>query len=181
MTKIIKTASVGGRIVDKLVKVYLQNGEEKSLLIHIEVQSYREENFPERMFIYNYRIYDRYRREVISLALLADADENYRPNQFRIARWGFECKFKFPVIKLLDYGDKFEALRSQKNPFAMVLRGYLKTLDTIGNNQQRFSWKKRFLMELYRSGMNRETILGVYKFIDWVMELPEELEDEDIR
>lgn len=177
LAKIIKTASVGGRIVDKLAKVYLKNGEEKWLLIHIEVQSYRDENFPERMFIYNYRIYDRYRREVISLALLADADENYRPNQFRIARWGFECKFRFPAIKLLDYRYKFEALRSQKNPFAMVLRGYLKTLETIGNDRERFSWKKRFLMELYRSGMNRETILGVYKFIDWVMELPEELEE----
>ena len=41
-----------------------------------------------------------------------------------------------------------------------------------------FSLKKRFLLELYRSGLKRETILAIYKFIDWVMQLSEELETE---
>lgn len=64
LTKIIKNSAVGGRIVDKLVKVYLHDGSEKWLLIHLEIQGYPEENFPERMFIYNYRIFDRYHKEV---------------------------------------------------------------------------------------------------------------------
>ncbi len=42
------------------------------VLIHIEVQGQSEAEFAERMFVYNYRLYDRYRRPVVSLAVLGD-------------------------------------------------------------------------------------------------------------
>ena len=37
---------------DKLVKVYLKDGSEKYILIHIEVQGYFDEDFSKRMFKY---------------------------------------------------------------------------------------------------------------------------------
>ncbi|CCI04735.1 hypothetical protein MICAC_5930021 [Microcystis aeruginosa PCC 9443] len=43
------------RFADKLYKVWLLSGEEVWILIHIEIQSQWEENFPQRMYIYNYR------------------------------------------------------------------------------------------------------------------------------
>jgi hypothetical protein len=46
----------GRRVVDKLVKVWRPGGEEAWVLIHIEVQSQQEEDFPLRMYVYNYRI-----------------------------------------------------------------------------------------------------------------------------
>ncbi len=45
------------RYVDKLVKVYLNDGQEKWILVHVEVQGYRDSNFEERMFTYYYRLY----------------------------------------------------------------------------------------------------------------------------
>lgn len=178
LTKIIKDSSLGSRIVDKLVKVYLQDGSEKWLLIHLEIQGYPEENFPERMFIYNYRIFDRYHKEVISLAVLTDMDEKYRPAEYRVSRWKFNLIFQFPVIKLIDYRKKWNALRKSKSPFAYVVMAYLKTQETEGDDRERYGWKKRFLKELYLQGMNRETISALYNFIDWMMNLPEELEDK---
>lgn len=53
----VKTAK-GRRSIDKLVKVWLKNGEEKWLFIHIEVQSWDDPHFMERLFTYFYRIYD---------------------------------------------------------------------------------------------------------------------------
>jgi hypothetical protein len=44
------------------------------------------------------------------------------------------------------------------------------------NITARVGEKKRFLLELYQSGMTRETILAIYKFIDWIMRLPDEEE-----
>ncbi len=41
------------RFADKLYKVWLLRGEEVWILIHIEIQSQYEENFPQRMYIYN--------------------------------------------------------------------------------------------------------------------------------
>ena len=50
------------------------------------------------MFIYNYRIFDRYGVDVISLAILADSVESFRVNKYERKYWGFELRFKFPNI-----------------------------------------------------------------------------------
>src|SRR5207253_5432946 len=59
-------------LADKLFKVWLQEGDEVWLLIHIEVQGQAQAIFPQRMFVYNSRTFDRYNRAVVSLAVLAD-------------------------------------------------------------------------------------------------------------
>jgi hypothetical protein len=74
LQKIVRTARQGRRVVDKLVKVWLKTGEEGWLLIHVEVQARKERDFARRMHVYNYRIFDRYDREVVSLAVLVDDD-----------------------------------------------------------------------------------------------------------
>jgi hypothetical protein len=67
----VRDAEIGMRRADRLVRVWLPDGEETWLLIHIEVQSQEEQGFARRMFIYYYRIFDNYEREVVSLAVLA--------------------------------------------------------------------------------------------------------------
>ncbi len=176
LQKIIRSSRTGKRIVDKLVKVVLINGEEKVLLIHIEIQGSPEKNFAERMFIYNYRIFDKLRNEVITLAILSDDNPRFRENTYRVSRAGFELFFKFPIIKLIDFKGKEDELATFENPFAIVVRTFLKTLDTQGATQERYSWKKSFLLELYQRGLSRETIWALYKFIDWIMILPSAME-----
>jgi hypothetical protein len=61
----------GRRVADKLARVRRTNGHEEWILVHIEVQSQREREFAERMFVYNYRLFDRYNRKVASFAILA--------------------------------------------------------------------------------------------------------------
>jgi len=167
----------GKRIIDKLVKVYLRDGSEQWLLIHIEIQGYEQKEFPERMYVYNYRIFDKFKHEVISLALLTDENPNFRPNEYSRARreWGFEVVCRFPVVKLIDYREKWAELEANPHPFALIVRAYLKALETVGSVQEKYSWKKRFLLELYESGMDRETLWAIYKFIDWMIRLPKDL------
>ena len=64
---VMKDAELGKRLVDKLVRVTLLDGTESWIYIHIEVQGKRETKFPERMYVYNYRLYDRYRRPIACL------------------------------------------------------------------------------------------------------------------
>ena len=52
------------READLLLEVCLKVGITKLILIHLEVQSYRDDSFPERMYVYNYRIYDKYRKNI---------------------------------------------------------------------------------------------------------------------
>src|SRR5712691_3101875 len=66
LERVVRDATVGRRYADKLVKVFLQDGQETWLLIHIEIQGYPDPAFARRMFIYHYRIFDRYGVEVVS-------------------------------------------------------------------------------------------------------------------
>ncbi|MCI0698262.1 hypothetical protein L0337_40430 [candidate division KSB1 bacterium] len=176
LQSIVKSSETGRRIGDKLAKVHLFDGSEQWLLIHIEIQGYEEKEFPERMYVYNYRIFDKFQKEVISLALLTDDNPRFRPNEYHRSRWGFEVLCRYPIVKIIDYRERWDELEASSNPFAIVVKAYLKTLETEGNVQDRYTWKKRFLLELYQRGMQRETILAIYKFIDWIMKLPDERE-----
>ncbi|MGH7453318.1 MAG: hypothetical protein ACRENG_18355 [bacterium] len=168
----------GKRVVDKLVKVFLRDGSEKWLLIHIEIQGYRESDFPKRVYHCNYRISDRFGEKVISVALLTDDDPEFRENIYEISQWGFQLYFEFPVVKLLDYRHKWDELERDPNPFAIATMAFLKTVETQGHDQERYQWKKHFLLEMYRKGMSREMIVALYEFIDVVMALPQDKDDE---
>jgi hypothetical protein len=97
LQKIVPAAERGRRVVDKLVKVWLQSGEQGWILIHLELQTWREGGFPKRMHVYNYRIFDRYDLEVISLAILADDDPDWRPSSYEYGRWGFRTRPSSPL------------------------------------------------------------------------------------
>ncbi len=126
--QVVRAAEQGRRYVDKLVKVWLKSGAEQWLLIHVEVQTSRESEFPKRMYVYNYRIFDRYDREVVSFAILGDDDPNWRPDHYGHQRWGFSAGIRFPPVKLLDYAAHEQALEAHPNPFAVVVLAHLKTL-----------------------------------------------------
>ena len=178
LQQILVESETGPRVVDKLVKVFLRDGSESWLLIHIEIQGYAQEVFPERMYVYNYRIFDKFRKEVVSLALLTDDDPRFRPNEYLCSRWGFGVRCWFPAVKILDYRERLAELEASRHPFALIVRAFLKTLETEGNDQETYRWKKTFLLELYRLGMSRETFRKIYKFIDWIMRLPKEMENQ---
>ncbi|TAF95127.1 MAG: hypothetical protein EAZ32_10480 [Cytophagia bacterium] len=55
------------KYVDKLVKVFTREGQEKWVLVHIEVQGSKDGNFEHRMFQYFYRIYDKFQRPTYGL------------------------------------------------------------------------------------------------------------------
>lgn len=103
LLQVVREAEVGPTVVDKLVKVWLNDGTETWLLIHIEIQSQAQSHFARRMFIYNYRLFDRYEQEVVSFVILADEQPNWRPKRYRYGRWGSSIRFIFTTAKLLDY------------------------------------------------------------------------------
>jgi hypothetical protein len=96
-------AEIGRRLVDKVAKVWLLDGEEAWVLVHVEVQGQYDSQFAERMYTYNYRLFDRHKKRVISLAVLADEQANWRPSSYRYQLGGCRVSLEFPVAKLLDY------------------------------------------------------------------------------
>lgn len=107
------------KYVDKLVKAYCRSGAEAWLLIHIEVQGYRDEAFADRMFTYYYRIWDKYRKPVTAFAILTDDCKHFLPAQFEQACLGTSICFRFNSFKVLDQSEN--ELETSDNPFAQVI------------------------------------------------------------
>jgi len=178
LQQVVRDAELGKRLADKLVQVWRVNGEETWVLAHIEVQSSEQSNFAQRMHVYNYRLSDRYNIPIASLAVLGDERTSWRPNHYQTELWGCSVTFQFPIIKLLDYGQNWQALEEDRNPFAVVVMAHLKAQETRRDSQQRKQWKFNLTRRLYEQGYGRQDILNLYRFIDWLLVLTEGLEME---
>ncbi|NEO11989.1 DUF4351 domain-containing protein [Moorena sp. SIO3E8] len=176
LQKVVRDAEVGRRWADKLVKVWLNNGQETWILIHVEVQGKKQTEFAKRMYTYHHRISGRYNRPVASLAVLSDANPQWRPTQYSSEIFGCKIQFNFLMVKLLDYKQQWPELEQSANPFATVIMAHLKAVDTRSDGQQRKIWKMALTRRLYEQGYQRQDILNLYHFIDWVMHLPSALE-----
>ena len=176
--QIAREAEQGKRYADQLVKVWQIQGQELWLLIHVEIQAQKEDNFGKRMFTYNFRIFDRFDQPAISLAILCDTNREWRPSNYSYNYPNTRLDFEFGSVKLLDYEDRWEELENSNNPFATVVMAHLKTQQTRSSPAERKIWKFRLIRRLYDIGLQEQDIRNLYRFIDWVMILPKALENQ---
>ena len=176
LQQVVRDAELGRRYADKLAKVFKIDGAEQWVYVHIEVQGGHETAFEQRVYTYNYRLFDRYNKHIASFVVLADGSSTWRPNAFQYELWGCEVSFKFPSIKLADYNSRWQELEADSNPFTTVIMAHLKAQETQRDPKARYDAKFYLTRRLYESGYHREDIVKLFHFIDWVMQLPKELE-----
>lgn len=172
LQQIEREAELGRRLVDKLVRVWRRDGSDEWVLVHVEVQSQVEADFARRMFVYHYRVYDRYARQVASLAVLGDERAGWRPAEYATTLWGTALRFSYPIVKLHDYRARRAEMEASDNPFATVVLAHLAAQDTRRDAQRRRQIKLALTRRLYERGYNRERVLSLFRFIDWLLELP---------
>lgn len=181
LEKITVNAKTGRRYTDKLVKVYYQDGTEEWLLIHVEIQGSPELKgvFARRMFTYWSRLIDRYQVDVVSLAVLADTNQSYRPNSFHFNRSGTENIFTYPMVKLIDFESEasWARLEASNNVFALLVMAQIKAKRLKGNSEDLFNFRLGLTRSLYHRGYSREQVVELFNFIGWMIQLPESLED----
>lgn len=172
---VVQDAELGTRFVDKLVRVTRRDGDAEWVYLHLEVQGSAQESFAERMFVYNYRLYDRYHVPIASLAVLADEQAHWRPTAFAYDVLGCHMGIRFPVAKLLDWAGNEARLTDSRNPFAVVTQAHLATRATRGNPPARYAAKWALVKDLYKRGWNHQQVIDLMKILDWMMRLPKEL------
>ena len=172
---VVQDAELGKRFVDKLAKVALRDGSERWMYVHLEVQGSAQAEFAERMFVYHYRLFDRYRQPVASLALLADTTASWRPSQFGYQALGCSIELNFPSAKLLDYATQQDQLYQNPNPFALVTLAHLLTQATRQDMNARFAAKWKLVQLLYQRGWDKQQVIDLFSVLDWMMRLPEQL------
>ncbi len=171
---ITRVGVAGRRIADKLIKVYEKDGSEIWLLIHVEIQAQKIADFPERMYIYQYRIFDRFRVPVVSVAILVDGHKNWRPTIYEIIHCDTELRFKYNVLKVLDYDDRRDLLEKSNNPFATVILAQLIALDLAKKcgSENKLVTKLALTRLLFAKNWRSEQMDQLFRFIDWLILLP---------
>ena len=177
LQQVTPDANSGRRYADKLIKVYARDGSETWVLIHVEVQGEPEEAFAERMYTYQYRLRDRYGVDVVSLAVLADTRDSFRPTSFRYQRWGCALTFAFPAAKLIDWEARWAELEVSSNVFALVVMAQIHA-KRIKDDATRKDVKIALIRLLYERGYSRDQAVLLFNIIDWMLQLPRALEPE---
>ncbi|WP_343729065.1 DUF4351 domain-containing protein [Duganella sp.] len=176
LASLSRDAEVGKRLLDKLVRVHLCDGGQQWVLVHLEVQGWHDAAFAERIFTYHYRVYDRYRKPVVSMAVLADSGKGWRPSRFVYRTMDCEMRLIFPIVKLQDYADRLPELLAHPSPFALVTSAHLLTQQTRRNAEHRRAAKWRLTRLLYKRSWDKQRIIDFYHAIDWMMRLPDALD-----
>ncbi|NEO56277.1 MAG: hypothetical protein F6K54_26250 [Okeania sp. SIO3B5] len=83
-------------------------------------------------------------------------------------------RLDFDVVKLLDY--KWEELSASNNVFATMVMAHLRTKSTTRDFTEREKWKWQLVRSLYEKGLSKFEIINLFKFIDKMMTLPPELQ-----
>jgi len=172
---ISKKAKTGMRRADALVKVYLKDGREQWVLIHIEIQSQRDPKFAERMYVYNYRIFERYKRHAASLAILADQNADWRPIEYHHEVLGTKVSLQDATAKLMDLAMDLDDLKADANPFAFLVLAHMKTQETHRDPDARLTWKLSLIKLLLRC-LSKAEIREMMRLVDWLMVLPDNLQ-----
>jgi hypothetical protein len=166
------------RAVDVLMRVYMLDGTDQTVLVHIEVQAYMDDKFGQRMFQYYYRIYDKYGEVIEAIALLVDDNAHFRPSSFTQKFGDTEIIYKFPIFKLLDNPPPY----SEVNIFGYVLETAwhgLKINKLKNENLGELKWN--LIRSMLNKGVAKIKIISLLDFISAYLpfEKPEENDNFD--
>ncbi|MBM7572701.1 hypothetical protein [Aquibacillus albus] len=168
----------GKLVADQIVKVYLKSGEEKWILIHVEVQGDPDPDFPKRMFRYYYRIYDKFNRDIVAIALLTDDSKGFRPDTHHYSFHGTSLTYQYNMYKFNDHEEK--ELIESNNPFAIAVLAAKYANESKDDEEKRYRFKRKlFRLILQKSSYppveRRIYIATLIYFIDYLLQIPLEL------
>ena len=167
------------RFVDLLVRVRWKRGGSGRLLVHVEVQNQMDRGFPFRMLVYHVILLSRLGRPVLSLAVLADPNPEWRPDRFESGVEGMGLQFRFPICKLSDFTD--EELEADPNPVNFVIlaqriaQRFRK--DPMGRCRGKLGLMARLGRLARGRGYNRRICFLLTRAIDWSIHLREQEEE----
>ena len=143
-----------------------------------KVQGTKQAKFAKHIFVYNYRIFDRYDRPVASLAVLADTNKQWKPTSYGFTVLGCKLSLEFPVAKLTDYEKRLDELLVSDNAFGWITAAHILTQKTRTQHQERYEAKLRLVRILSQHRGDKQRIIDLLYIVDWLMQLPEWLNNK---
>lgn len=157
------------RRVDKLFEVHLKNGENKWILLNIEVQSYEDENFAKRMYQHYARIFDKFDREIEAIVVYTYKVNRHKYKKYKSKFLGTKLTYEFRAYDIAL--QKIEELAKIKNPFSFVVQALIKGFEHKESDQNNFDFKKELLALLLKSGYSIYEAQRLFVFMNFILEI----------
>ncbi len=173
--EITPASEIGAKRVDKLLKVRLLDGTDQWLYIHIEVQMHYDPDLPKRLFIYHYRIFDKYGVHPLTLAILGDTSRKWRPTSYSYQSFGCRITFHFLICKTIDFQGKLDDPRYRHQQVLFIIAAHLGTQQHRHNPQRLKDYRLELTVRFSNEGYSLLEIRQLHRLIDWLMPLPDGL------
>ncbi len=175
LLEITPASEIGAKRVDKLLKVRLLDGTDQWLYLHIEVQMRYDPDLPKRLFIYHYRIFDKYGVSPITLAILGDSSRKWRPTSYHYQSLGCGITFLFRICKTIDFKGKLDDPRYRHQQALFIIAAHLGTQKHRQNPQQLSAYRLELTVKFHNEGYSLSDNHLLHHLIDWLMPLPDDL------
>ncbi|TLU82618.1 MAG: hypothetical protein FDX21_08785 [Chlorobium sp.] len=106
--------------------------------------------------MYHYRIFDRYKRPVAILAVLADSHKNWKPTSYGFTVLGSKLSLEFPLAKLTDYEKRLDELLESDNVFGWITAAHILTKKTKKLLECRFGLLPEWVSEQIKSAKSKD-------------------------
>ena len=176
LQNILESIGTHKRVLDKLVKVRLKNGQYKWLLIHIEVQSYFEKLFAERMFLMYAMIFAKFRQKILGIAIYTNKKLPKQFDRYEDKGFGSEAFYKFVAYKVIE--QKEEDLLKSDNIFALFVLANLYVSKTSKQDPKRLKMKEKLFELAMERNIDLDKISRLLIFVDGIMQLSKDLQEE---
>ncbi|MGJ3205237.1 Rpn family recombination-promoting nuclease/putative transposase [Geobacillus thermoleovorans] len=152
--------------VDLLVETKMK-GEEGLIIVHVEHQSYAQRTFPERMFLYFSRLFQKHRRRILPIAIFSYDEHHDEPSSLVV---------QFPFLTVLDF--RFLTVELRKLPWRAYIRHdnpvAAALLSKMGYNEsEKVEVKKEFLRMLVRLELDEAKQRLLFGFFETYLRLSE--------
>ncbi len=164
MLRIFAEAKVLLRKGDLLLKVWLKNGEEAWILIHLEFQGYVDQDMGKRIDTCYYRIKEYYNRPVAIQVIYTDDDPNFNPDSHLERCLSTSSELHFPTFKLLNHPPGSLA---EMDPLIAIIHetAWYGLRRNKLNDNDLGDLKFRLIRKLKEGGFDNETIQQTFGFI----------------
>lgn len=140
------------RYVDCLLKIYLKDGKEEWVLLHIEIQGRGGEMISLRMFRYHCLIFLRHKRHPAAIAILTAKrpKKEGEPGIYQADIFGTKIEYKYHTVKAYEYDD--EELLASESPVKLFIYAVKVAAKYRKSNEQKFEYMRKILRVLIGKG-----------------------------
>ena len=157
--------------VDNLLKIYLKDGREEWVLLHIEIQGRGGEMISLRMFRYSCMIFLRYGRQPVALAILTAKrpKREGEPGVYRSAMFGTKTEYSYNTLMAYDFSD--EELLASDSPVHLFIYAVKIASKYRRSDEKKFEYMRKILKVLVERNWDIGTRRKFVMFLEYAMRL----------